>query len=152
MKRKWYTWLLFCAVAIWFVVIWCFSMQTGEASTAISDGLARRALVAQGKPVDDISAFSLEVVLRKGAHVAEFFVLALLCACAFQAAGGMHPVYKAHALCTAAAIIDEVHQLFVPGRMGLVNDVVIDIIGACAGLFLFVLVRMYIRGKKAAEA
>lgn len=150
MKRRWYMWLLMAAFILWIGVIWCFSMQNSTASSGVSNGILRKILHLFQVTVDSSRELELELILRKTAHMAEFAILAILSASAFQSTGGMHPVYKAHAACIAVAIIDEVHQLFVPGRTGLVNDVVIDIIGACAGLFLFVLVRMYIRSRKSA--
>jgi VanZ family protein len=36
--------------------------------------------------------------------------------------------------CVLLAILDEIHQIFVPGRSAEVRDVLIDTLGACFGL------------------
>lgn len=55
-------------------------------------------------------------------------------------AAHVKPVFVAWALATAFAAFDEVHQLFVPGRAGMVSDVVLDSFGVLAGVFLLALV------------
>ena len=37
---------------------------------------------------------------------------------------------------TAYAVTDELHQLFVPGRAGMISDVLIDSLGVLFGCFL----------------
>jgi VanZ family protein len=54
------------------------------------------------------------------------------CSCARSATNGPHwPAGIAY------AITDEVHQLFVPGRVGAPLDVVIDSVGVAAGVLLW---------------
>ena len=72
-----------------------------------------------------------DLVLRKLAHAAEFAVLGALL---LRALGDWRP---ALALGVAYAISDEVHQHFVPGRLGAPLDVVIDAVGVVAGLVLW---------------
>lgn len=72
------------------------------------------------------------LLLRKGAHVAEYFILGVLSFRLFDhgfprnshiAAAGML------LLSLPFAISDEAHQLFVTGRQGRVSDIVIDAFG-----------------------
>ena len=72
-----------------------------------------------------------DLVLRKIAHACEFAVLGALLLRALRDeraafAGGV--LY---------AISDEVHQLFVPGRVGSPIDVAIDAIGVAVGILLW---------------
>ncbi|MFL5953082.1 MAG: VanZ family protein [Gaiellaceae bacterium] len=69
-----------------------------------------------------------DYVLRKGAHMTEYAILAVLLA---RAAGSY---LLAFPLAVAYAASDEVHQLFVRGRHGSPIDVAIDAVGALIGL------------------
>ena len=44
-------------------------------------------------------------------------------------------------LCLMYAITDELHQIFVPGRVASIWDVLIDTMGAAFGVLLFMLIR-----------
>jgi VanZ like family len=71
-----------------------------------------------------------DLVLRKLAHAAEFAVLGLLLLRALGHA------WSAFWLGVAYAVTDEIHQAFVPGRLGSPLDVVIDAAGVAAGVVL----------------
>jgi VanZ family protein len=76
-----------------------------------------------------------DLVLRKIAHAAEFAVLGLLLLRAIgvtQLAVGLGIAY---------AVSDEIHQHFVPGRLGSPLDVVIDSVGVLAGVLAWRRVR-----------
>ena len=72
-----------------------------------------------------------DLVLRKIAHAAEYAVLGALLARALRSpavavlAGVLY------------AVSDEVHQAFVPGRLGSPVDVAIDAVGVVAGVVLW---------------
>jgi VanZ family protein len=72
-----------------------------------------------------------DLVLRKIAHAAEYAVLGALLLRATGRAG------LAFALGAAYAISDEVHQSFVPGRLGSPLDVAIDAAGVAVGIVLW---------------
>ena len=69
-----------------------------------------------------------DTILRKGAHMTEYAILALLL---FRALGS-----ELHAFLfgLAYAVSDEIHQLFVGGRHGSPVDVAIDAAGLLLGL------------------
>jgi VanZ family protein len=69
-----------------------------------------------------------DLVLRKIAHAAEFAVLGALLARATERAG------LALVLGVLYAVSDEVHQSFVPGRLGSPVDVAIDAVGVVVGV------------------
>ena len=66
------------------------------------------------------SGFACDFILRKMAHVTEYFVLAFFLYRAIKNFFMTSVLY---------AVSDEIHQLFVPGRHGSPNDVLIDMIG-----------------------
>jgi VanZ family protein len=82
----------------------------------------------------------LDLVLRKSAHLAVFGVLAALVAGALAPRGvpARSKLVVAWLTTVAYAASDEWHQTFVPGRSGEPRDVMIDAVGATAGLLLFV--------------
>jgi VanZ family protein len=71
-----------------------------------------------------------DLVLRKIAHAAEYAVLGVLLLRATGRAG------LAFAFGAAYAVSDEVHQSFVPGRLGSPVDVAIDAAGVAVGIVL----------------
>ena len=73
-----------------------------------------------------------DLVLRKLAHAAEYAILGVLLLRALEHAWG------AFWLTTAYAVTDEIHQMFVPGRLGSPLDVAIDAAGAAVGIALVV--------------
>ena len=74
----------------------------------------------------------------KAAHLFEYAVLAVLLA-RRNARGSISGSWALSALGLSIlyAMTDEFHQTFVPGRTGVWTDVVIDGLGAVAGLWLF---------------
>lgn len=76
-----------------------------------------------------------DLVLRKIAHTAEYAILGALLVRATGRAG------LAFALGTLYAISDEIHQSFVPGRLGSPLDVAIDAVGVAIGVALWQLAR-----------
>jgi VanZ family protein len=76
-----------------------------------------------------------DLVLRKIAHAAEYAILGALLARATGRAG------LAFAIGTLYAVSDEIHQSFVPGRMGSPLDVAIDAVVVGIGVALWQLAR-----------
>jgi len=71
-----------------------------------------------------------DLLLRKLAHAAEFAVLGVLFLRAVE-----RPAL-AFLLASAYAVSDEIHQIFVPGRLGSPLDVLIDMAGVAVGIAL----------------
>ena len=76
-----------------------------------------------------------DLLLRKAAHVTEFAILGALLA---RALGRSLP---AIVVGVAYAVLDEIHQSFVPDRAGVPLDVVIDTVGVVLGVVLYAQVR-----------
>lgn len=81
-----------------------------------------------------------DLLLKKGAHVAAYALLAILwlralvARCPTRGVTGA-TVWLALGISVLYAISDEVHQTFVPGRNGTSIDVLIDTGGAFLGLW-----------------
>ena len=128
------------SIVLWIVtvlmafVIFCFSAQSGERSSQLSNGVAE-ALTSSG--TEGISTF----LIRKGAHFLEysFFAFLIVLSLAFSGkhlALSVTDVFIAFFASVAYASSDEIHQLFVEGRVGSYIDVLIDVAGAVFGAVL----------------
>jgi len=72
-----------------------------------------------------------DLVLRKLAHACEYALLGALLLRALRSE------FAAVAAGVAYAITDEIHQIFVPGRVGSPIDVAIDAVGVTVGVLLW---------------
>lgn len=125
-----------CAMVVMTLFIWTNSLVPGEGSGSLSLAVVdnvRAALDCLGLPSGWVTNF----IVRKGAHFTEYAVLGVLAARAFGLAGP--PRGSGGALLTVCTVLvlvpalDETIQLFVPGRSGLLTDVLIDLSGAACG-------------------
>ena len=85
----------------------------------------------------------LDHVVRKGAHITEYAILAAAIAWPLYLRGisGARLAYMTIGMTAFYAITDEYHQTFVPGRSGEIRDVLIDTIGAVIGFSLFKIIK-----------
>ena len=91
-------------------------------------------------------------VIRKCAHFTEYMVLGILATHAFDIGGRrtFDVLLPTAVFLLLIPSIDETIQLFVPGRAGMITDVMIDCCGAMTGVVLRYLLRSLICAKKAA--
>ena len=121
---------------IWTALIFSFSLQSGEVSGDLS-GSVLEALLGFFMPGVLESPEKLELfhlILRKCAHFTEFMILGVLSSITLK---HMQIGYKSIiglGYCVLIASLDETLQLFVSGRAGRVQDVLIDSAGALAGI------------------
>lgn len=85
---------------------------------------------------------------RKGAHVFEFFLLALL---AWNALQAFFPKEKRSFLLSIVAMsallyafLDEIHQMFVPGREGKLTDILYD----SSGILIAIMIILFLTRKR----
>ena len=120
--------------AVWMSVIFAMSAMPGDVSGAQSGMIVRLiegvlSLLPGGA---DIPQDIVHLIVRKGAHMAEYAVLFALYRRALRLSGARRPGVLALVLCAAYAATDEMHQGFVAGRGPSAMDVVIDTAGAAA--------------------
>lgn len=83
-------------------------------------------------------------IIRKCAHFLEFTGLAVLIFNALYRTCGRTRPYLTFILTAAYAVSDEIHQLFVEGRACRAFDVLVDSLGAAAGIIaLYILMELY---------
>ena len=130
----------------WTAVIFSFSLQSGDISGDLSGSVLETLLGFFMPSVLDnpeqLELFHLN--LRKCAHFTEFMILGVLSRNAMQYRKVQCKGIAAMAFCVSIAAVDETLQLFVSGRAGRVQDVLIDSAGALVGLLVVV---MYFRWK-----
>ncbi len=130
---------------IWAIIIFGFSARNGTLSTQDSNQVGM--FVAETF-VDDFSewdseaqsdfAEDIEYPIRKTAHATEYAILGILIFGVVYDNGKSKKkaMLLSWGIATCYAATDEIHQLFVPGRSGMVTDVCIDSTGAIAGILL----------------
>ena len=133
---------VFVPAAAWYGVIFAFSAQTGEASSELSGAIVDQSISWLGE-WGEIFHWNWEAVqllsflIRKAAHMGIYFVLAALVLYGVTRLGCGKTAAWTAAVCAVLAALDEVHQLFVPGREGKVADVLIDLGGVGCLLILW---------------
>ncbi|MEY2559658.1 MAG: hypothetical protein QOG51_73 [Verrucomicrobiota bacterium] len=93
--------------------------------------------------ISEATVASIQLLVRKCAHLAGYAVLAALLFRAFREGRNLFARAAAFAFVAAAlyAALDEFHQSFIPSRTGTPRDVMIDCIGAAIGLALCLVFR-----------
>ena len=123
---------------IWTALIFSFSLQSGEVSGDLS-GSVLEALLGFFMPgvlenPEKLELFHL--ILRKCAHFTEFMILGVLSSIALKCMKVGYKSIIGLGYCVLIASLDETLQLFVSGRAGRVQDVLIDSAGALAGIVI----------------
>ncbi len=92
----------------------------------------------------------INLIIRKNAHAFEFMILAILVAAvlsSFNLTGKNALVYIMF-ICLFSAVMDEFHQIFVPGRTSSVIDVLIDFVGSLIGIAIFTCIDKLLKSRK----
>lgn len=129
MKIKLRLWL---PVILWAVIIFFFSANPDPYKYLPE---AWRSLV----PLREVSDSSLAEWIGQVMHFVEYAVLAFLVARAVHKTKPEYPKITLLVLILAMvyALSDEIHQLFVPGRAFQVVDLMIDLLGSIAGVYIY---------------
>lgn len=143
-------------VLVLMAVIFAFSAKTAGESMENSDVVVDIILElgperpAASEPDRGELYQALVVVVRKGAHMAEYAALCMLAALhlASWGIGGKKLALFSVLFSSFYAATDEFHQLFVEGRSGQVSDVLIDSAGAVMGMLAFVVIGYLVKRHK----
>jgi VanZ family protein len=126
-ERPWLKWL---PVLLWAVIIFCFSTSifSAENTSRIIDPILRFLM-----PWASAATIALwHGLVRKAAHFTNYAILFWL-----LVSGPLRTrPYAAFVLCIVYAMLDETHQIFVPGRTPTLYDVALDSTGALFSRFL----------------
>lgn len=134
-----------CFIRYWLpVLVWMgliFSASGDQASFSHSSRIIEPIARWLFPHISDQAIHAIVVFTRKGAHLTEYAVLALLVWRALRKPRkddprpwGWSEAGLALALTALYAAADECHQLLVPSRQGSVWDVLLDTLGATVGM------------------
>ena len=131
--------LLLCMISIFL-----FSSQDRDTSTNTSVETTK--VIVTSVKVDeekaDYIADNYFRVIRKSAHIIEFFCLGVLVINVIKDYKSINYKWLLLGLlfCMLYAISDEIHQLYVPGRSCEFKDMLIDTIGSGIGIIIYYLI------------
>lgn len=126
--KKYIKWLF---VFIWMFLIFLFSNESGVESTKTSQFFVEKVQFF----FSGISFPILGLFVRKSAHFFLYFILGILVGNAMnnQKKWWLFSLF----ICLIYACTDEIHQLFMVGRSGQIQDVILDSIGSSVGISLY---------------
>ncbi len=153
------SWVL---LIMWMVLIFILSSHTADRSSSVSGNILSAILKVVYPEFRQMSADeqfivleSYQYIIRKSAHFLLFGVLGTLSVNAYKS---IHiktdrlVTILSLATCVINAILDEIHQIFVPGRSCEITDILIDSIGSLLFIFLTVYIFRCIEKRKKASA
>ena len=143
-KQLWGRVCRYGPVILWMALI--FFASTGELAASNTSRIVRPLLLWLFPGISEEGLLRGHFAVRKGAHLAEYAILALLAARAFLSSSQrvLRVSWFAFALCLTAlsALLDEYHQTFVATRTGSIYDSLIDITGGATALAALLLWRV----------
>ena len=131
---KWVT------LIIWMLIIFLFSNQaySGETTHSILENILPSIVNTNNIDI-------LNFIIRKSAHITEYFILTLLTISLLKEYSLKERVILLLSLiiCFTYACTDEFHQAFVPGRTSLFKDVLIDTSGGLIAVLIYCIINKY---------
>lgn len=132
--RKHHPWILWI---LWIAVIFSFSLQPGSESSETSGKVVRIIYQALMDLGFDISFDSLSWLIRKGAHMANFFIFAWISIYTQKGKALKQKIIFALLAGIIVASMDESLQTLIDGRSGSLVDVGIDTLGTLLTISIY---------------
>lgn len=127
----------------WMGLIFAFSNQPAELSTKNNNFIVDCIYKISPSFVEFFGDELLNHLVRKIAHITEYFILFSLLFYAFYKIYRLKEEKNQNKIIVYSSLItvlyacsDEIHQVFIPGREGAIKDVCIDSIGVLLGILL----------------
>lgn len=144
----------FILLIIWMGVIFNFSSDNGSTSSSKSERFLIKVVEIFKK--DELSDVDKQEIInkygyliRKCAHMFSYFILSILSFLLLYQILALKPItiFYTFIFCFIYAITDEIHQVFIPDRVGSIIDVLID---SCGSLIFLLLptIRLIIKKNK----
>jgi VanZ family protein len=152
--------VVFAALTLlWAGVIFVLSAQNGAESSGLSGSISESLIGSfiHGEGFDaalfrERVVYIFNMVLRKIAHAGIYFILgALSYIAASNTRAKKTAPFASYLFCVLYASSDELHQYFVPGRSCMFYDVIIDALGAAAGIFIVYIILKHADKRKRAK-
>lgn len=140
------------------IVIFRFSSQNCADTNSVSYGVTSKLASIIFSEYDQLNAENQNLLteqlnhfVRKMAHFSLYFILGFMTSLSVFLA--VHKYIKSFAagvtVCFIYGSLDEIHQIYVPGRTPLVRDVIIDTAGGVCGiLFFFMMISVILNIKR----
>lgn len=150
--------LIICVATM--LAIFLFSSQNAESSGSASGGISDKIIELFRPNISGLSPEKqarirerVDVIVRKGAHFIEFAILGISVSLLLLTFSDKKIFTVAVPIAFSAfyAVTDEVHQLFVAGRAGMLTDVLIDSLGAAVGVLALNAVALIVKKSKNRE-
>lgn len=127
--------LLVILIIIWAIVVFKLSDQNGEESGGLSQKIAY--FIFRTEEIVKV----MEPIIRKLAHFSEYAVGGILFYSLFSTYNykKISKIAISFSLGVWYSALDEIHQLFIPGRSGNIIDVGIDSLGVCFGIIISII-------------
>lgn len=126
----------FILALTWMGIIFYFSSQVGLKSSE-NNHLFIISLQSIGIDITKVLGVDFaNFIVRKLAHVSEYTILFFLVYFGFLKSKVKLAVIYSSIISILYAVLDEIHQLYVPGREGKIRDVLIDSIGVLIGIVI----------------
>lgn len=122
---------------MWLYFIYSMSSSSGSVSTRESSVFV--AFIMNLFHIEN--KYLITLLVRKLAHFIEYFILGLFTVNCFNAFNKRKILYIS-LFCLLVAILDECHQLYVPGRSFGYIDIMIDFIGSYSSIYLLKLLHI----------
>lgn len=131
-------------VIVWLIVIFLFSGEKAPQSNHTSDRVTIAIVKIRDKVIGvntsdkeiDKLVIKVRPIVRKVAHIMEYLILGILIFNLVVKFNINKAYIIALILCLSLAVLDECHQLFIPGRTGRIFDVFVDTFGIILGLIV----------------
>lgn len=144
--------ILWVLVVLNAVMIFAFSAQDGQTSSAVSGGVTKVVISVVAPHYDTLPEAeqtqvfrSVHLYVRKTAHFLEYALLGALALALLRSYGvKRRALLFGWLIATGFAVTDEIHQAFSAGRGPRAFDVLIDGAGALVGCLFSLLVCYYI--------
>lgn len=123
----------FIPAVIWMIFIFFESSLVADASSSQSNIIVQYiySLLSLPAAYQELLSF----LVRKCAHISEYMILTFLLYYGFYK-NKVHSLSFPFIIALLYACSDEIHQLFVPGRAGMIQDILIDLIGVIIALII----------------
>lgn len=126
--KKMKKWIRLLPVILWMILIFYFSSESGVQSSETSGFLVQ----ISHHFFPGLSLSIMTCVIRKCAHMFLYLILSILVINAIKPR--KQYILISFLFCLFYACTDEIHQLFVIGRSGSIQDVLVDMVGVLIGI------------------
>ena len=135
---------MFVITGLYIAFIWVHSLMSAEKST--EESLNVLEFLTNFLRSIGINAALTDHIVRKAAHFCEFALLGCLTLwCGYLLNKNiLKLLLPVGGVCVAVAIIDEIIQIFSPGRSCQLSDVILDFAGSVCGATFFILIILVI--------